>query len=140
MQANQHFNPSAPNGQPSQANDNRIFDEWTQQAETAIDALFVWKAWLRAWQSHPLRGQLPDTLQKHLEEYQNQQAELQHPLIVLLETNRTKQADLEAQKERLITAYTAGVLSLDEIAAQKVDLDRQIGELIQAIEALQNEL
>lgn len=82
----------------------------------------------------------PDTLQKHLEEYQAQQAELQRPLITLLETNKVKLADLEAQKGRLITAYTSGVLSLDEIAAQKVDLDRQIGELKQAIEALQSEL
>ena len=57
-----YFNPSAPNGQPTQDKDNRIFDDWTRQAELAIDALFVWKAWLRAWQSHPLRGQLPDGL------------------------------------------------------------------------------
>lgn len=55
----QHNTPLALNGQPSQANDNQIFDDWTRQAETAIDALFVFKAWLRAWQSHPLRGQLP---------------------------------------------------------------------------------
>ena len=53
---------STRNGQPSPPTDNRIFDDWTRQAETAIDALFVWKAWLRAWQSHPLRGQLPDGL------------------------------------------------------------------------------
>lgn len=45
-----------------QSIDNRIFEHWTRQAETAIDALFVWKAWIRAWQSHPLRGQLPDGL------------------------------------------------------------------------------
>lgn len=56
----QHNTPLASNGQPT--NDNRIFDDWTRQAETAIDALFVFKAWLRAWQSHPLRGQLPDGL------------------------------------------------------------------------------
>lgn len=42
-----------------QVNDNQIFEHWTQQAELAIDGLFVFKAWLRAWQSHPLRGQLP---------------------------------------------------------------------------------
>lgn len=81
----------------------------------------------------------PDTLQKYLEEYQVQQSK-PHPLIPLLESNKAKLADLEAQKARLITAYSAGVLSLDEIATQKVDLDRQIGELKKAIEALQDEL
>lgn len=57
--ATQHNTPSALNGQPQSNDNNRIFDHWTQQAETAIDALFVFKAWIRAWQSHPLRGQLP---------------------------------------------------------------------------------
>jgi site-specific DNA recombinase len=81
----------------------------------------------------------PDTLQKHLEEYQAQQAR-PHPLAPLLETNRAKLADLETRKGRLIAAYSAGVFSLDDIAIQKVDLDRQIGELKRAIEALEDEL
>lgn len=51
MQATQHNTPLASNGQPTK--DNRIFDNWTRQTETAIEALFAWKAYLRAWQTHP---------------------------------------------------------------------------------------
>lgn len=82
----------------------------------------------------------PDTLQKHLEAYQSQQANPQTPLIALLESNQAKLVTLDIQKTRLIAAYSAGVLSLDELATQKVDLDHQIEELTQAIETLQDEL
>lgn len=57
----EYFNPPALDGQ-SQANDNQIFEDWTEQTETAIDALFVFKAWLRAWQSHAKLGELPTEL------------------------------------------------------------------------------
>ncbi len=55
-------NPQARNGQPFPNTDNRIFEDWIANAEAAIDALFNWKAYLRAWQSHPQTGQLPDDL------------------------------------------------------------------------------
>lgn len=62
--ATQHSNPPAPAGQNHQATNNQIhiFADWLTSTEQAIDALFVWKSWLRAWQSHPQTGQLPDDL------------------------------------------------------------------------------
>ena len=51
----------------------------------------------------------------------------------MLESNRAKLVKLEVEKGRLIDAYKAEVLSLDELANQKVDLDRQIDELTCAI-------
>ena len=49
----QHSNPLAPNGQPSQANDNRIIQAWLDSTNEALDALLNWRAYLRAWQTHP---------------------------------------------------------------------------------------
>lgn len=45
--------------QPEVDDNKRIFQDWTEQTELAIDALFVFKAWLRAWQSHAKLGELP---------------------------------------------------------------------------------
>ncbi len=81
-----------------------------------------------------------DNLDHALEEYQNTQLEIQKPLIRLIEANQAKLVALEKQKERLITAYIHGTLSLDDIAAQKTEIDKQIANLHEAISSLQDEL
>jgi len=89
-----------------------------------------------------LRGiiQDPDLLQEALEGYKAQQAERSDPLEGMLEANEAKLVSLEGEKDRLIKAYSAGILSLDEIAEQKNDLDQQIKTLEGAIASLHSEL
>jgi hypothetical protein len=59
MQAVKHYPHNAHNGQ-NQTTNNQILQTWLDDAEAAIDALFVLKGYLRAWQAHPNLGQLPD--------------------------------------------------------------------------------
>jgi uncharacterized coiled-coil DUF342 family protein len=62
------------------------------------------------------------------------------PLLDMLESSENKQKELKEEKERLIKAYTAGVLNLDEIATQKADVDKRIDDLTQAIQQLRAEV
>jgi site-specific DNA recombinase len=82
----------------------------------------------------------PDYLNQLLEEYQNKQIETQRPLLSMIEANQKKLAAYQQEQTRLIDAYTAGVLTLDEIAAKKTELNKQIAELNGAIGLLQAEL
>jgi site-specific DNA recombinase len=81
----------------------------------------------------------PETLLRSIEEYQEQQRERIQPQLAMLESSQARLGELEGQKERLIAAYTAGVLSLDELASQKAALDKQIADLGQAVAALRAE-
>ena len=47
----------------------------------------------------------------------------------MLESSQARLGGLEGDKERLITAYTKGVLTLDELAAQKHASDKEIAAL-----------
>ena len=58
----------------------------------------------------------------------------------MLKSSQEKLGELQDEKERLIKAYTSGVLGLDEIASQKTDLDKRINDLTQAIQELTVEL
>ncbi|MCI0398819.1 MAG: recombinase family protein [Chloroflexi bacterium] len=82
----------------------------------------------------------PEQLQRALESHQERQAAALEPVIRMVEANKAKRAELEQQKERLIAAYTTGVLSLDEIATQKTQLDKQISDLTAAIQEFEAEL
>ena len=81
-----------------------------------------------------------DKLRSALEGYKAQQEDDSSPLLNMLEANEAKLAELEAEKERLIKAYSAGVLTLDEIAKQKTDLDKQITALNGAIGSIHGEI
>ena len=82
----------------------------------------------------------PERLTAELENYQARQQEGLRPFMGLIESSEAKLADLEKRKTRLIDAYEAGVLSLDEIATQKVKLERQIEETAQAVRQLKADL
>lgn len=41
---------------------NVEIQNWITLTETATDGLAVWKAWLKAWQVHPLLGHIPTDL------------------------------------------------------------------------------
>jgi hypothetical protein len=82
----------------------------------------------------------PDVLRQAIQDYQNQQLDRIQPQLAMLESSQARLGELEGQKERLIAAYTAGVLSLDELASQKAALDKQISDLGQAVAALRAEV
>ena len=80
------------------------------------------------------------TLQRSLDEYQKESDKTQDPILRMIEASESKLAKLEDQHKRLIDAYTAGVLSLDDLAKSKADLDKQMSDTSKAIEALQADL
>ncbi len=82
----------------------------------------------------------PDLLQRGFELYEQRQLTKHQPIIDMIEANETKLETIEKEKERLIKAYSAGILTLDEIAVQKTALDKQIADLTQAIASLRADL
>ena len=81
----------------------------------------------------------PDALRGAIEEYQQSQRERLQPQLSMLGSSQAKLEELERQKTRVIDAYSKGILSLDELAQQKTTLDKEIGELAQAISMLRTE-
>ncbi|HEY84398.1 MAG TPA: recombinase family protein, partial [Chloroflexi bacterium] len=82
----------------------------------------------------------PATLQRSIDEYQEAQEDMQNPILRMIEASEKKLINLEAQLKRLIDAYSTGVLSLDDLAKTKTDLDKQIANTRKAIESLQADL
>lgn len=81
----------------------------------------------------------PTVLRQALEDYQKEQSQRTQPQLSMLESTQARMADLEAQRTRLVEAYSKGVLSLDELASQKTSLDKEIGDLAQAVALLRSE-
>jgi DNA invertase Pin-like site-specific DNA recombinase len=81
----------------------------------------------------------PDMLRQALENYQQQQRDRVQPQLAMLDSTQARLGEVEGRKERLITAYTTGVLSLDELATQKAALDKEMADLTAAIAALRSE-
>ena len=81
-----------------------------------------------------------ENLAKALAEYQAQQLSQYAPRIRLIESNKTKLNELIVRKERLIEAYTTGVIGLDDLATQKVGLDEEIALLENGITMIEAEL
>jgi site-specific DNA recombinase len=81
-----------------------------------------------------------DYLHQVLSEYQQEQLKAQQPVINLIEANKAKIEKLQTEKSRLIDAYTTGVLSLDDIAPKKTELEKELSDLTQATSQLQTEL
>lgn len=82
----------------------------------------------------------PDVLRAQWERHRDQRTEELQPLISMVEANEAHLAALEQEKQRLIRAYTAGTLTLDEIATEKTRLDKEIGDVSQAIQELRADL
>ena len=103
----------------------------SQNMKKVDDAVWNW-----------LKGILlnPDTLQQSIDEYQETKGKEQDPTLRMIEASQSKLVDLEGQLKRLIDAYTTGILSLDDLAKNKNDLDKQIADTHKTIEALQAEL
>jgi site-specific DNA recombinase len=82
----------------------------------------------------------PEKLRHELEKYQQERTVEFQPLIDMLASSEQNLSELHGEKERLIKAYSAGILTLDEIAIQKTELDKRIKDLTQAINELRAEL
>jgi site-specific DNA recombinase len=74
-----------------------------------------------------------------IEKYQEEQQKKQSPILKLIEANKNKLTEIEAQKAKLIDGYTKGLFSLEDIAAKKVALDNQIVELREAIKSFESD-
>jgi len=77
-----------------------------------------------------------ETLDRSLDEYQQTTDETQDPILRMIESSENKLTDLEGQQRRLIEAYTTGILTLDDLAKNKTDLDKQIADTRKTIETL----
>lgn len=82
---------------------------------------------------------LPERLNENLAAYQEQQRAAHQPLVSMIAANEQKLTAAKAEKERLIKAYAAGVLTLDEITSHKTAIDKEITDLTAAIAALRAE-
>lgn len=72
--------------------------------------------------------------------YTKKQQEAHKPLLSMIATSEAKLEQARERKQRLIDAYAAGVLGLDEIAAQKTEIDKEINELQTAVQKLRADL
>jgi site-specific DNA recombinase len=105
----------------------------TQRVKVEVVNNAVW-GWIRSIMLSP------EHLQESLDDYRRQQLAEQNPLTSMIEANEAKLTAVKGEKERLIKAYTQGVLTLDDIAAQKTALDKQAADLTQAIASFKAEL
>lgn len=82
----------------------------------------------------------PERLREALRDYQGGKTALVTPMLTLVTNNEARLGELQKEKDRLIKAYSAGVLTLNEIAIQKTSLDKQIADLQQATHQLKTEI
>lgn len=82
----------------------------------------------------------PDVLHEALDNYRARQSEVQSPVLQMIETTQAALEATEQEKARLLRAYTSGVLSLDDIATAKLELDKRAADLARAVEELRTEL
>ncbi len=93
-----------------------------------------------AWEYVKAVYMSPDTLDVALANYQAQQADAQRPQLQMIQATAARLEAAEQEKARLVKAYAAGILSLDEIATTKGELDRRLNDLTQALAQLRAEL
>jgi hypothetical protein len=82
----------------------------------------------------------PQKLREAWNLHEQQQLNELKPLVNMIETNEARLGELEVEKRRLIKAYSAGALTLDDIAEEKTLIEKQIGDLTQAVAELKEDL
>lgn len=100
-------------------------------ADALEDAVWVWIGRMLS---------SPEQLNKAIAQTVQERKESVKPKLKSIENAEKRMAGLHAQKSRLVTAYTSGVLSLDEIADQKAILDKNIDALSKTINSLRVEV
>ena len=101
--------------------------------KTAVIDPIIWQ-WVKEILLNPQR--LYESWKRH---EQQRLSELQ-PLVNMIDTNKSRLAELQDEKRRLIKANTAGALTLDDMAEQKARIEKQIANLTQAVAELQADL
>ena len=79
-------------------------------------------------------------LQEALANYRKRQSEVKSPVLQMIESTQKALEAAEQGKARLLRGYTSGVLSLDDIATEKLELDKRAVDLARALEELRKEL
>ena len=82
----------------------------------------------------------PTRLHEAWKLHEQQQLNELKPLLNMIETNKAKLSELLEEKRRLIKAYTAGTLTLDDLGEEKTRIEKQIADLTQAIAELQADI
>lgn len=82
----------------------------------------------------------PEALRLALDTFQSEQEAALRPLYRMIESTEARRRELVDKRERLIAGYAAGVLSLDDLATQKTDTEREIAQIDQALGQLRAEL
>lgn len=88
-----------------------------------------------AWVKHMLTS--PNLLQEAFASYQEKATEKVAPLLRMIESSKAHLAELEQAKERLMVAYKAGVLDLDDFAKERARVVKEIGDCRMAIGQLE---
>lgn len=82
----------------------------------------------------------PGKLRVQWKRFRQEALEELQPAFRMIEANEKKLAGLREEKQRLVKAYREGVLSLDELAADKVDIERTIAQYEAANASLRADL
>lgn len=82
----------------------------------------------------------PGKLRVEWERYRQGSLDGLQPALRMIEANEKKLAGLREAKQRLVKAYREGVLSLDELAADKTDIERTISQYEAANASLRADL
>lgn len=82
----------------------------------------------------------PPRLREQWENHTQQRLEQLRPLMSTIETNKARLAQVEEEKRRLVKAYAAGALTLDDITEEKTRVEKLINELGKGIAALEADL
>jgi site-specific DNA recombinase len=93
----------------------------------------IWR-WLSSILLDP--AQLANAYEQHNQDRLTQA----RPFLNMLNANEKKLTDMHEKKQRLIDAYAAGVLTLDDIAAQKTELEKRINDTEQAVKQLRRDV
>lgn len=82
----------------------------------------------------------PQRLREAWRNHRDESLAEMEPLVDMVEANENKVIQLRQERQRLIDAYAAGVLSLDDIAVKKTDIERLISEYENAIRTLKEDI
>jgi hypothetical protein len=95
---------------------------------------FVMWQWIESILSEPNR------LAKAFEDHQEGVLKAHTPALQMIEANRKKVEALGQEKALLKNAYKAGIIEIEEFSKDRVEIDKDITTLLQAVDLLQEEL
>ena len=82
----------------------------------------------------------PEALAQAFDDYRQVANSPNNSLMSMIDANKRQVRDLESEKARLVKAYTKGILSLDDISREKVEIESELRDLNHANVKLEREL